>query len=39
MTTTEQPRSGSGAAHQIGMIADRLIGIIRAVAQPHWFSS
>jgi putative oxidoreductase len=34
MTTTDQLRSGSGAAYQIGMLADRLIGIIRAVAQP-----
>jgi putative oxidoreductase len=34
MTTTDQVRSGSSAAYQIGMIADRLIGIIRAVAQP-----
>jgi putative oxidoreductase len=34
MTTTDQPRSGSGATHQIGMLTDRLIGIIRAVAQP-----
>jgi putative oxidoreductase len=34
MTTTDQLRSGSGAAHQIGMLADRLIGIIRSVAQP-----
>src|ERR1700730_17656990 len=34
MTTTDQLRSGSGATYQIGMIADRLIDIIRAVAQP-----
>jgi putative oxidoreductase len=34
MTTTDQVRSDSGAAQQIGMLADRLIGIIRAVAQP-----
>jgi putative oxidoreductase len=34
MTTTDQLRSGSGAAYQIGMLADRLIGIVRAVAQP-----
>jgi putative oxidoreductase len=34
MMTTDQLRSGSGATYQIGMLADRLIGIIRAVAQP-----
>ena len=34
MTTTDQLKSGSGAAHQIGMVADRLVGIIRAVARP-----
>jgi putative oxidoreductase len=34
MTTTDQLGSGSGVAHQIGTLADRLIGIIRAVARP-----
>ncbi|SRR5713226_3120005 len=34
MTTTDQLRSGSGVAHQINTLADRLIGIIRVVAQP-----
>jgi putative oxidoreductase len=34
MTTTDQVRSGNGAASQIGLLADGLIDIIRAVAQP-----
>jgi len=34
MTTTDQLGSGSGVPHQIGTLADRLIGIIRAVARP-----
>jgi putative oxidoreductase len=34
MTATDQLRSGNSAVHQIGMLADRLIGIIRTVAQP-----
>jgi putative oxidoreductase len=34
MTTTDQLGSGGGVAHQIGTLADRLIGIIRAVARP-----
>jgi putative oxidoreductase len=34
MTTTDQVRSGSGAANQIGLLVDGLIDIIRAVAQP-----
>src|ERR1700680_3346340 len=34
MTTTDQLKSGSGTIDQIGMLADRFIGIIRTVAQP-----
>lgn len=34
MTTTDQLRSASSAIHQIGMLADRLIGLVRTVAQP-----
>ncbi|WP_423955360.1 DoxX family protein [Bradyrhizobium sp.] len=34
MTTTDQFGSSSGVARQIGMLADGLIGIVRAVAQP-----
>jgi putative oxidoreductase len=34
MTTTDQVRSGSGLAHQIGVLTDRLIGIVRSFAQP-----
>jgi putative oxidoreductase len=34
MTTTDRLRSGRGVVRQVGMLADRLIGIIRAVAQP-----
>jgi putative oxidoreductase len=34
MTTTDRLRSGRGVVRQVGMLTDRLIGIIRAVAQP-----
>jgi putative oxidoreductase len=34
MTTTDQLRSDNSAVRQFGMLADRLIGIIRTIAQP-----
>lgn len=34
MTATDQLGLGSGATYRIGILVDRLIGIIRAVAQP-----
>jgi putative oxidoreductase len=34
MTAADQLRSGNSAVHQIGILADRLIGIIQTVAQP-----
>src|SRR5258708_34759395 len=34
MTATDYLRSGNSAVHQIGLLADELIGIIRTVAQP-----
>jgi putative oxidoreductase len=34
MTTIDQLRSGSGAMRQVCILADRLIGIIRTIAQP-----
>jgi putative oxidoreductase len=36
MTSTDQVRSGSGPTHQIGMLTDRLIGIVRSFAQPSF---
>jgi putative oxidoreductase len=36
MTTTDQVRSGSGLVHQIGVLTDRLIGIVRSFAQPSF---
>jgi putative oxidoreductase len=34
MTTTDQVRSGSGLIYRIGVLTDRLIGIVRSFAQP-----
>jgi putative oxidoreductase len=34
MTTTNRYLAANGVAHQIGMLADRLSGIVRLVAQP-----